>query len=178
MARHVGLPPFDHRLKFQKRALFRRSDRPQQVSSSSSCRRNLSAVFSILERVLPRKSDNVICLVTRKKPPVLYASAGANLQVVSQSAGIQDRRGSSRFPSLVQLATPTLLGHPDHTSGEWLRLLRPLLKILLFTINFLRTTKACHVDETRSVLPNLSCRKIVDDTYKQDLIDQQREVST
>ena len=50
----------------------------------------------------------------------------------------------------------------DHTSEECLRLRRPLLKILLAAREFLRTTKAFHIDGTRSVLPNLSCREIVD----------------
>ena len=50
----------------------------------------------------------------------------------------------------------------DHTSEECLRLLRPLLEILLLATELLRTTAAFHIDETRSVFPNLSCREIVD----------------
>ena len=37
-----------------------------------------------------------------------------------------------------------------------------LLEILPSASEFLRTTKACHIDETRSVFPNLGCREIVD----------------
>ena len=43
-----------------------------------------------------------------------------------------------------------------------LRLLRPLLEILFSASELLRTTEPFHIDETRSVLPNLSCREIVD----------------
>ena len=43
-----------------------------------------------------------------------------------------------------------------------LRLLRPLLEILLSASELLRTTEPFHIDETRSVFPNLSCREIVD----------------
>ena len=63
--------------------------------------------------------------------------------------------------------TPSSFSHLrlDHTSKECLRLLRPLLKILLSAREVLRTTKAFHVDETRSILPNLSCREIVDSSH-------------
>ena len=50
----------------------------------------------------------------------------------------------------------------DHTSKECFRLLRTLLEILLTSSEFLRTSKTFHIDETRSVFPNLSCREIVD----------------
>ena len=50
----------------------------------------------------------------------------------------------------------------DHASEECIRLLRPLLEILLFAREFLRITKAFHMDETRSFFPNMSCREIVD----------------
>ena len=43
----------------------------------------------------------------------------------------------------------------DHTSEECLRLLRPLLEILLTSSEFLRTSKTFHINETRSILPNL-----------------------
>ena len=54
------------------------------------------------------------------------------------------------------------LGLLDPTSEECLRLLRPLLEILLSASEVLRTTEVFHNDETRSVIPNLSCREIVD----------------
>ena len=53
----------------------------------------------------------------------------------------------------------------DHSSEECLSLLRPLLKILFFAREFLRTTEALHINETRSVIPNLRCGKVVDRLY-------------
>ena len=57
------------------------------------------------------------------------------------------------------------LGLLHHTSKECLRLLRPLLKTLLRAREFLRTTNAFQVNETRSFLLTLSCREIVDGTH-------------
>ena len=57
------------------------------------------------------------------------------------------------------------LGLLDHSSEECLFLLRPLLEILFLAIEFVRTTKAIPINETRSVFPNLGCREIVDYPY-------------
>ena len=41
-------------------------------------------------------------------------------------------------------------------------LIAPLLEILFTASELLRTPETFHIDETRSILPNLSCREIVD----------------
>ena len=45
------------------------------------------------------------------------------------------------------------------------RLLRTLLRIFVFASELLRTTEPFHVNETRSALPNMSCREIVAGMY-------------
>ena len=67
VARHVGLPAFDPRLEFTKRAPSRRNDRAQKLSFPSSCRRIISLLQSppCLQQVLPRVGDNVIRFITR-----------------------------------------------------------------------------------------------------------------
>ena len=66
--RHVGLPAFDPRLEFQKRAPSGRNDRAGKVSFSSSCRCIISFLQSppCLQRILPRVGDNVIRFMTRE----------------------------------------------------------------------------------------------------------------
>ena len=67
VARHVGLPPFDPRLEFQKRAPSRRNDRAQKVSFPSvvGSYRFLQSP-PCLQQILPRVGDNVIRLITRE----------------------------------------------------------------------------------------------------------------
>ena len=92
------------------------------------------------------------------------------LQVLHSSVHIRIRRqeldGCRRdFNRLFSCPRQHHLRLLDHTCEECLRLLRPLLKIPLFAREVLRTTKAFHTDETRSVFPNLSCREIVDRSH-------------
>ena len=53
----------------------------------------------------------------------------------------------------------------DHSSKERFRRLRPLLKIFGIASQLRRSTKTFYVGQTRSVLPNLSCREIADGTH-------------
>ena len=59
------------------------------------------------------------------------------------------------FRDMFSCPLQNYLGLLDHTSKERLRLHQPLLKIVL------GTAKTFHIDKTRSVFPNLSCREIV-----------------
>ena len=171
VARHVGLPAFDPGLEFQKRALARRSDRSQNVSSPSSCRRIISLLQSppCLQRILPRVGDNVVRLVTRESHECCVHLLQHKLQVMNSSVHIRFTRQELEINccrrDFRRLFSGPLQHHLrllDHTSEECTRLLRPLLEILLTASELLRASEAFHMDETCSIFPNLSCREIVD----------------
>ena len=131
VARHVGFPAFCLRLKF------------------SSCRRIISFLQSspCLQRILPRVGDNVVRLITRQSHERCMHLLHHKLQVLFSSV--------HNFRRLLSCPLQHHLRLLDHTSEERLRLLRPLSEILLSARELLRTTKTFHINETRSVLPNL-----------------------
>ena len=133
IARHTRFPSVDLRLKFQKRAPSRRNDRSQQVYFSSSCRRITAFLQSspCLQRVLPRVGGTVSCLTTRKSHECCGELLQNKLQVLNSSFHIRHSRQEFQIDG--SLLTP---------AKESLRLLQPLLKILLFVREFLRTTEA------------------------------------
>ena len=67
--------------------------------------------------------------------------------------------------AVVVIAVARSADHSNIISDLLIRLLRTLLKILHSAREFLRTTKAFHVDETRSVIPDMSCSEIVDRSH-------------
>ena len=160
------LPAFDPHLEFQKRAPSRRNDRAQKVSFSSSCRRIISLPQSppCLQRILPRVGDNVIRLITRESheccvhsrfctPLSSFVSVGKNsrsIALVVISVGCSAAHSNIISDSLISPAknASVFFDHCCKSSFTFSKLLR--------------TTNAFHIDETRSVFPNLSCRKIVD----------------
>ena len=173
VARHVGLPAFDPRLEFQKKPPSTRNDRAHGVSFSSSCRRIISLLQSppCLHWILPRVGDNVIRSITRESHECCVHLQQHKLQglyfsvlVLVRRLELESNRCRRDFRRLLSVSGP--LQHHlrllDHISQECLRFLGPLLEILLTSSEFLRTSKTFHVNETRSILPNLSCREIVE----------------
>ena len=104
VARHTGLPAFDLRLKFQKKAPSRRNDRAQKVSFPSSFRQILLLLQSPprLQRILPRVGDKVVRLTTRESHECCVHPLQHKLQVLHSSVLVR-----VRFPSAVQRPTPT-----------------------------------------------------------------------
>ena len=99
-----------------------------------------------------------ICCSTNSKfctPRSCFVEVGRNSRLMS----------SVVISSLFSCPPQHHLGLLDHSSEECLRLLRTLLEILFLVSEFLRTTKAIHINETRSGFPKLSCGKIVDCPY-------------
>ena len=116
VARHIGLPAFDPRLEFQKRAPSRRNDRAQKVSFPSSCRRIKSLLQSppCLQRILPRVGDNVVGFITRESHERCVYLLQRKLQVLHSSVHIRVRRQELEmnccrrdFRPAVQRRTPT-----------------------------------------------------------------------
>ena len=174
VARHVRLPAFDASLEFQKRAPSRKTDRTQKVSFPSSCRRIVSLLQSSpgFQRILRRVGDNVVRFITRESHERRVHLLQHKLQVLHTSVQIrvagQELEIDGSHRDLDRLLSSPLEHHLrllDQATEECLSLLRPLLEILLFAREFLRTTQALHIDETRSVFPNLSCREIVDRSH-------------
>ena len=147
------IPIVRSRMKCQKRAPSRRHDRSQQVS----CCRIVTFLQSspCLQRVLPQFGDSVV-----------------RLTLVRAMSAVSICCKNSRSMAVLMISVDCSAVHSNIISDslttpdkERLRILRPLLKILLFAREFLRTTKASQVDETRSILLSLSCREIVDGSY-------------
>ena len=116
-----------------------------------------------LQCFLPRVGNNIIRLVTRESHKRCMHLLQHKLQVLYSSLLVRRGRLELTIDELCRgfsrLFSRPLQHHlrlMDHTSKERLR---------FFAREFLRTTKAIHIDETRRVLPNLSCRKIVDCPY-------------
>ena len=170
VARHIGLPAFNSRLEFQKRAASRRNDRAKKVSLPSSGGKIISFLQPppCLQWVLPRVGNNVIRLVTRERHKGCMHLLQHKLQVLYSSLLVRRRRQKFTVDEFCRdfrrLFSSPLQHHLglDHSSEECLRLLRPLLGILFLAREFLRTTKAIHINETRSVFPNLGYCQIAD----------------
>ena len=122
-----------------------------------------------LQRIFPRVGDNVVRLITRERHECFVSLLQHNVQVLHSSVLVRVRRQALEINccrrDFRRLFSGPLQHHlrlVDHTSEECLRLLRPLLEIFLTTSELLLMTEAFHIDETRSVFPNLSWREIVD----------------
>ena len=75
---------------------------------------------------------------------------------------------NSRSIAVVVISAGCSAGHPNIISDSWITPAKnasvffDLLKILLTVSELPRTTEAFHIDGTRRVFPNVSCREIVD----------------
>ena len=98
-------------------------------------------------------TTNAVCICCNKLP-VLYSSVHIGIRR-PECCRRDFRRLFSCHSNIISDSLIT-------TSEDCIRLVRPELKILFLAREFLLTTKAFHIDETRSVFPNLSCREIVD----------------
>ena len=141
VAQDVRFPSFDPCLEFQQGAPSRRNGLCEASSAFLllSSGRTISAVFSV--------------------PPTGSSTSWRQCHAVGKS---------SRSMISCVISVTCSAGHSNIISDsckETLRLFRPLLKLFHFAREFLRTTETFHVNETRSVFPNLSCRGIVDGTY-------------
>ena len=170
VARHVGLPAFDTRLKLKKRASSRRNDRAQKVSLSSSCCRFISLLQSppCLQRILPRVGDNVIRFITRESRGGSMHLLQNELQVLNSSFLVRICQQELRSIAVVVISVGCSADHSNIISDS---LITPAKNASVFLghcwkssscpVNSSGTSQTSHVNETRSILPTLSCREVI-----------------
>ena len=114
------------------------------------------ATMSFASYLVRTMSAVCICCSTNSRfctPLSSFVSVGKNsrsIAVVVISVGCSAAHSNTISDSLITPAKNASVFF-DH---RWKSFSRP--------VNFLRTTEAFHINETRSVFPNLSCREIVD----------------
>ena len=174
VARHEGLPAFNSRLEFRKRASSRRNDSTKKASLPSACCRTIPLLQSSprFQGFLPRVGINTLRFAPREGHKRCMHLLQSELQVLYSSFLVRHDRQNfpirstlSRFPSPVQQPTTTSFRTPLSLQRRMPSLLRPLLEVLFLAREFLPTSSFMRFDETRSILPSFGCGQIVDHLY-------------
>ena len=131
VARHVGLPAFDPRLGFQKRAPSRRNDHAQKVSFSSSCRRIISLLQSppCLQRILLQVGDNVIRLITVRAMSAVCICCSTNIRFCSPLSSFVSVGKNSKSIAVVVISVGCSAAHSNIISDS---LITPAKKASVF----------------------------------------------
>ena len=122
-----------------------------------------------LQRILPRIGDSVVRLTTRESHECRAHLLQHKLQVLHSSVLVRVRRKNSRSIAVVVISVGCSAAHSNIISDS---LIIPAKNASVFLdhcwksssgpVNSFGRPRPFHLDETRSVFPNLCCREIVD----------------